>query len=131
MSGMGERAPEPRVTRPARKPTTPPKRPRRKGIGMPNAPVADMLPRAGNAAGARHETVSIPTSRTKLEIARILRDEGFISGYEQPSAREILLRLKFVGKLPAVSGIRRISKPGLRAYARTTGIPRVLAGRGV
>ncbi|TMC80052.1 MAG: 30S ribosomal protein S8 [Chloroflexi bacterium] len=98
---------------------------------MPNDPVADMLTRVRNAAGARHETVSIPTSRTKLEIARILRDEGFISGYEQPSAREILLRLKFVGKLPAVSGIRRISKPGLRVYARKTEIPRVLGGMGV
>ncbi|OLD33700.1 MAG: 30S ribosomal protein S8 [Chloroflexi bacterium 13_1_40CM_2_67_6] len=98
---------------------------------MPNDPVADMLTRVRNAAGARHETVSVPTSRTKLEIARILRDEGFISGYEQPSAREILLRLKFVGKLPAVSGIRRISKPGLRVYARKTEMPRVLGGLGV
>ncbi|TMG45685.1 MAG: 30S ribosomal protein S8 [Chloroflexi bacterium] len=98
---------------------------------MPNDPVADMLTRVRNATGARHETVSVPTSRTKLEIARILRDEGFISGYEQPSAREILLRLKFVGKLPAVSGIRRISKPGLRVYARKTEMPRVLGGLGV
>jgi small subunit ribosomal protein S8 len=98
---------------------------------MPNDPVADMLTRVRNAVGARHETVSVPTSRTKLEIARILRDEGFISGYEQPSAREILLRLKFVGKLPAVSGIRRISKPGLRVYARKSEMPRVLGGMGV
>ena len=131
MSGMGEQPGEARTDRPARKPATPAKKARPKGIGMPNDPVADMLTRVRNAAGARHETVSIPTSRTKLEIARILRDEGFISGYEQPSAREILLRLKFVGKLPAVSGIRRISKPGLRVYARKTEIPRVLGGMGV
>ena len=131
MGGTGEQAGEARTDRPARKPATPPKKARPKGIGMPNDPVADMLTRVRNATGARHETVSVPTSRTKLEIARILRDEGFISGYEQPSAREILLRLKFVGKLPAVSGIRRISKPGLRVYARKTEMPRVLGGLGV
>ena len=131
MSGMGEQPGEARTDGPARKPATPPKKARPKGIGMPNDPVADMLTRVRNATGARHETVSVPTSRTKLEIARILRDEGFISGYEQPSAREILLRLKFVGKLPAVSGIRRISKPGLRVYARKTEMPRVLGGLGV
>ena len=131
MSGIAEQAPEARADRPARKPAAPPKKARPKGIGMPNDPVADMLTRVRNAVGARHETVSIPTSRTKLEIARILRDEGFISGYEQPSAREILLRLKFVGKLPAVSGIRRISKPGLRVYARKSEMPRVLGGMGV
>src|SRR5437870_12963245 len=130
MRRPGEQAGEARTDRPARKPATPPKKARPKGIGMPNDPVADMLTRVRNAAGARHETVSIPTSRTKLEIARILRDEGFISGYEQPSTREILLRLKFVGKLPAVSGIRRISKPGLRVYARKTEVPRVLGGLG-
>lgn len=131
MSGIAEQAPEARADRPARKPAAPPKKARPKGIGMPNDPVADMLTRVRNAVGARHETVSVPTSRTKLEIARILRDEGFISGYEQPSAREILLRLKFVGKLPAVSGIRRISKPGLRVYARKSEMPRVLGGMGV
>ena len=131
MSGMGEQAGEARTDRPARKPTPPPKKARPKGIGMPNDPVADMLTRVRNAAGARHETVSVPTSRTKLEIARILRDEGFISGYEQPNPREIVVRLKFVGKLPAVSGIRRISKPGLRVYARKTEMPRVLGGMGI
>ena len=131
MGGIGEQAGEARADRPARKPPTPPKKARPKGIGMPNDPVADLLTRVRNAAGARHETVSVPASRTKLEIARILRDEGFISGYEQPNPREIVLRLKFVGKLPAVSGIRRISKPGLRVYARKTEMPRVLGGMGI
>ena len=130
--------PEPQAPRPERAEGEAP-RPRRvivpkarspRGVAV-NDPVADMLTRIRNASGARHETVSVPTSRTKLEIARILREEGFISGYEQPSAREILLRLKFVGKLPAVSGIRRISKPGLRVYARKTEMPRVLGGLGV
>jgi len=119
-----------RPERPARKPA-PPKKARPKGIGMPNDPVADLLTRVRNAAGARHETVSVPMSRMKAEVARILRDEGFISGFEQPNARELVLRMKYVGKLPAVSGLRRISKPGLRVYARKSEMPRVLGGLGV
>ena len=119
-----------RSERPARKPT-PPKKARPKGIGMPNDPVADLLTRVRNAASARHETVSVPASRMKAEVARILRDEGFISGYEQPTARELVLRMKYVGKLPAVAGLRRISKPGLRVYARKSEMPRVLGGLGV
>jgi small subunit ribosomal protein S8 len=118
-----------RSERPARKPA--PKKARPKGIGMPNDPVADLLTRVRNAAGARHETVSIPTSRMKAEVARILRDEGFISGYEQPNARELVLRMKYIGKLPAVAGLKRISKPGLRVYARKDEMPRVLGGLGV
>jgi small subunit ribosomal protein S8 len=120
-----------RSERPARKPA-PPKKARPKGIGMPNDPVADLLTRVRNAAVARHETVSVPTSRMKSEVARILRDEGFISGYElSTNGREIVLRMKYIGKLPAVSGLRRISKPGLRVYARKTEMPRVLGGLGV
>jgi small subunit ribosomal protein S8 len=118
-----------RSERPVRKPA--PKKARPKGIGMPNDPVADLLTRVRNAAGARHETVSVPTSRMKAEVARILRDEGFISGYEQPNARELVLRMKYIGKLPAVVGLRRISKPGLRVYARKSEMPRVLGGLGV
>jgi len=119
-----------RSERPARKPA-PAKKARPKGIGMPNDPVADLLTRVRNAAGARHETVSVPASRMKAEVARILRDEGYISGYEQPNPRELVLRMKYVGKLPAVSGLRRISKPGLRVYARKSEMPRVLGGLGV
>ncbi len=119
-----------RSERPARKPA-PPKKARPKGIGMPNDPVADLLTRVRNGAGARHETVSIPASRMKTEVARILRDEGYISGYEQPNARELVLRMKYVGKLPAVAGLRRISKPGLRVYARKNEMPRVLGGLGI
>jgi len=120
-----------RAERPVRKPA-PPKKARPKGIGMPNDPVADLLTRVRNAAGARHETVSVPTSRMKAEVARILRDEGFISGYElSTNSRELVLRMKYIGKLPAVAGLRRISKPGLRVYARKTEMPRVLGGLGV
>jgi small subunit ribosomal protein S8 len=67
----------------------------------------------------------------KAEVARILRDEGYISGYEQPNARELVLRLKYIGKTAAVAGLRRISKPGLRVYARKDEMPRVLGGLGV
>ena len=132
MTATREVAPETadRSERPARKPA-PPKKVRPKGIGMPNDPVADLLTRVRNAAVARHETVSIPTSRMKAEVARILRDEGYISGYEQPNARELVLRLKYLGKTSAVAGLRRISKPGLRVYARKDEMQRVLGGLGV
>jgi small subunit ribosomal protein S8 len=119
-----------RTERPVRKPAAP-KKARPKGIGMPNDPVADLLTRVRNAAGARHDTVTVPASRMKAEMARILRDEGFISGFDQPTPRELVLRMKYVGKLPAVSGLRRISKPGLRVYARKSEMPRVLGGLGV
>ena len=121
----GERAPAAKRAAPARKP-----RPR--VIGVPNDPVADMLTRVRNAAGARHESVSVPSSRTKVEIAKILKSEGFISSFDQPSSKELVLKMKYVGgKVPAVSGLRRISKPGLRVYARKTEMPRVLGGLGI
>ncbi len=124
----GERTPE----RPAAKRVAPVRKPRPKTVGNPNDPVADMLTRVRNAAGARHETVSMPLSRTKLEIAKILKQEGFISSFDQPSQRELVLKMKYIGgKVPAVSGIRRISKPGLRVYARKTEMPRVLGGLGI
>lgn len=132
MTATREQAPETvdRSERPPRKPA-PPKKARPKGIGMPNDPVADLLTRVRNGAVARHETVSVPASRMKAEVARILRDEGYISGYEQPNAREIVLRMKYIGKVPAVAGLRRISKPGLRVYAQKTEMPRVLGGLGI
>src|SRR2546430_5164281 len=99
MTATGERATERAAGSggPARKPA-PPKKARPKGIGMPNDPVADLLTRVRNAAVARHETVSVPTSRMKAEVARILRDEGFIAGYEpSTNARELVLRMKYIG----------------------------------
>jgi small subunit ribosomal protein S8 len=132
LSELSEPAVESRpAERPARKPAAPQKKARPKGVGMPNDPVADLLTRVRNAAGARHETVTVPASRMKVEVARILRDEGFIAAFEKPNERELVLRLKYVGKLPAVAGLRRISKPGLRVYARKSEMPRVLGGLGV
>jgi small subunit ribosomal protein S8 len=98
-------------------------------------PIADMLTRVRNASRARHTEVIVPASRTKREIARILKDEGFIAEWtEEREGPAILLRLtlKYVdGKAPVVSGLKRISKPGLRVYARKTDIPRVLGGLGI
>ena len=98
-------------------------------------PIADMLTRIRNASRARHREVLVPASRTKREIARILRDEGFIDGYDelQDGPRSFIrITLKYVGgKAPVVSGLKRISKPGLRVYAGKTEIPRVLGGLGI
>jgi small subunit ribosomal protein S8 len=97
-------------------------------------PIADMLTRIRNASRARHEEVALPSSRTKLAIARILRDEGFVEDFSE--SREgahatLRIKLKYVGKVPVVSGLKRVSKPGLRVYASKTEIPRVLGGLGL
>ena len=128
---LGEAPSGERAAAPAKRtPST--RKPRPRTVGVPNDPVADMLTRVRNAAGARHETVTIPTSRTKVEIAKILKTEGFIASFDQPSPRELVLKMKYIGgKVPAVSGLRRISKPGLRVYARKTEMPRVLGGLGI
>ena len=98
-------------------------------------PIADMLTRVRNASRARHTEVLVPASRTKREIARILKEEGFIAGVREERegpAQLLRLELKYVeGKVPVVSGLKRISKPGLRVYARKTDIPRVLGGLGI
>ncbi|OGN85367.1 MAG: 30S ribosomal protein S8 [Chloroflexi bacterium GWC2_73_18] len=98
-------------------------------------PIADMLTRIRNASRARHNEVVVPASRTKREIARILREEGFVADVreaQQGPAIVLHIALKYVdGKAPVVSGLKRISKPGLRVYARKTEIPRVLGGLGI
>lgn len=98
-------------------------------------PIADMLTRIRNAGAARHRELTMPSSRVKREIARILADEGFIESFAtaQDGVVELLsVRLKYVeGHTPVMSGLKRISKPGLRIYARKTEIPRVLGGLGL
>ena len=97
-------------------------------------PIADMLTRIRNGSRARHTEVSIPASRTKLAIAEILRDEGFIESFDEgrDGIHPVLrVQLKYVGKVPVISGLKRVSKPGLRVYATKTDIPRVLGGLGV
>jgi small subunit ribosomal protein S8 len=98
-------------------------------------PIADMLTRVRNASRARHTEVVVPASRTKREIARILKEEGFIADVREERegpAQLLRIQLKYVdGKVPVVSGLKRISKPGLRVYAQKTDIPRVLGGLGI
>ena len=98
-------------------------------------PIADMLTRIRNASLARHRELTLPSSKMKREIARILVDEGFIESFstEPGGVQETLnIQLKYVeGRTPVVSGLKRISKPGLRVYARKTEIPRVLGGLGL
>lgn len=97
-------------------------------------PIADMLTRIRNASMARHRELTLPSSRVKQEIARILVEEGFIESYStsQDGVQELLtIHLKYMeGRTPVVSGLKRISKPGLRVYARKTEIPRILGGLG-
>ena len=98
-------------------------------------PIADMLTRIRNASAARHKDLTIPSSKVKREIARVLAEEGFIESWDTAAdgVQETLsMRLKYVeGRTPVVSGLKRISKPGLRVYARKTEIPRVLGGLGL
>ena len=98
-------------------------------------PIADMLTRIRNASRARHAEVVVPASRTKREIARILLAEGFVASVREDrdgSLPILRVELKYVdGKVPVVSGLKRISKPGLRVYAGKTDIPRVLGGLGI
>ena len=98
-------------------------------------PIADMLTRIRNAIMARHDSVLIPASRMKLSIARILKEEGFISDYEvlrgKPH-RVIKIYLKYSdNNQPILSGLERISKPGLRVYVERKEIPRVYGGMGI
>lgn len=97
--------------------------------------VADMLTRIRNAGTAKHETVDIPASNTKNAIARILEEEGYVKevrNIEDGKQGVIRLYLKYTeGKKPVISGIKRISKPGLRVYASKDELPKVLGGLGV
>ena len=98
-------------------------------------PIADMLTRIRNAIMARHDFVLVPASRMKLSIARILKDEGFINNYEVVRGkphRIIKVHLKYSdNNQTVISGLERISKPGLRVYVERKEIPRVYGGLGI
>ena len=98
-------------------------------------PIADMLPRIRNANTAKHDTVDVPASKMKLAIANILVDEGYIAKYdlvEDGAFKTIHITLKYGADKneKVISGLKRISKPGLRVYANTEDIPKVLGGLG-
>ena len=98
-------------------------------------PVADMLTRIRNANSAKHPTVDVPASNLKKAIAQILLEEGYIKAYEvqdNGTQGNIRITLKYLGKQEkALSGLRRVSKPGLRVYAGADELPKVLKGLGI
>ncbi len=102
---------------------------------MINDPIADMLTRIRNANHARHQEVEVPMSKMKEKIAKILKEEGFIVDYsikEQNPNNIIVIKLKYAkNKKQAVTGLKRISKPGLRVYVNANEIPKVLNGLGI
>lgn len=101
---------------------------------MVTDPIADMLTRIRNANSMRYKEVEVPASKIKIEIARILKEEGFISDYKikKNNIQDILvLYLKYSGKESVITGLKRISKPGLRVYAKADEIPTVLSGLGI
>lgn len=101
-------------------------------------PIADMLTRLRNANQAYHETTTMPSSKIKVGIAEILAAEGYIAGYavQAPAEGEVgktlSITLKYgTNRERSIAGVRRISKPGLRVYAKSTGLPKVLGGLGI
>ena len=99
-------------------------------------PIADMLTRIRNAVMARHDFVLVPASRTRISLAKVLKEEGFINDYEvlrgKTPQRTIKLHLIYREKTqPVLSGLERVSRPGLRLYAKKGEIPRVYGGMGI
>ena len=97
-------------------------------------PIADMLTRIRNAIMASHDSVVVASSKTKLSIVRILKDEGFVEHYEVLKGKPqpvIKIHLKYTDEQPAILGLERVSKPGLRVYVEGHEIPRVYGGLGI
>jgi small subunit ribosomal protein S8 len=103
-------------------------------------PIADMLTRIRNGVMAGHTLVAMPSSKLKVEIAKIMKDEGYLEGFEvveneEESQKVLRLKIKYVGerraRRPVISGIERVSKPGRRVYTKKQNIPWVLSGIGV
>jgi small subunit ribosomal protein S8 len=98
-------------------------------------PIADMLARLRNANSAYHETVSMPHSKIKSHIAEILKEQGYIASFDVADAevgKTLTLNLKYgPSRERSIAGLRRVSKPGLRVYAKNTNLPKVLGGLGI
>ncbi len=98
-------------------------------------PVSDFLTRIRNASEAKHETVDVPSSKLKLELARIMKDEGYIANYalvQDDKQGVIRIQLRYgAGRMPVISSVERVSRPGCRVYARKSEIPAVLGGLGI
>ncbi len=101
---------------------------------MVTDPIADMLTRIRNAVMVHHDSVLVPISKTKLSIAKILKEEGFITDYtvlKGKPQRVIKIVLRYIDNQPAVTGLERVSRPGLRIYVKRHEIPRVYGGLGI
>jgi small subunit ribosomal protein S8 len=102
---------------------------------MTSDPIADMLTRVRNALAARHPKVDVPASKLKTEIARIMKEEGYITNYkvaEEGAKKTIKIYLKYgADNRPVISEIERVSRPGCRVYVGQQNIPRVLGGLGI
>jgi small subunit ribosomal protein S8 len=102
---------------------------------MQSDPIADMLTRIRNANMALHPETTMPSSKLKEQVARILSEEGFIDGYKVEDARvgkQLTVRLRYDGnRQPILAGIKRVSKPGLRVYSSASDVPRVRGGIGI
>ena len=98
-------------------------------------PIADMLARLRNANSAYHEAVSMPHSKIKANIAEILKEQGYIASFDVADAEvgmTLTLNLKYgLSRERSIAGLRRVSKPGLRVYAKSTNLPKVLGGLGI
>lgn len=101
-------------------------------------PIADMLARIHNAQAVRQKTVSVPSSKIKVAIIKILKEEGYIEDYHVTNDRpqpQLIVKLKYVGErkncLPVITGLKRVSKPGRRVYVRASEIPWVRSGMGI
>ena len=97
-------------------------------------PIADMLTRIRNAVMANHASVLVPSSKMKLAIVKILKEEGLVDRYEVLKGKPqpmIKIHLKYTGEQPAILGLERVSKPGLRVYVEKQEIPRVYGGLGI
>lgn len=97
-------------------------------------PIADMLTRIRNGIMADHESVLVPSSKIKLSVIKLLKEEGFIDRYEVLSGKPqpmIRVYVKYTDGQPAISGLERVSKPGLRVYAERREVPRVYGGLGI
>ena len=98
-------------------------------------PIADMLARLRNANSAYHDAVTMPHSKIKVGIAEILKQQGYIAGWsveDAPVGKNLVLELKYgPSRERSIAGLRRVSKPGLRVYAKSTALPKVLGGLGV
>lgn len=101
---------------------------------MMTDPIADMLTRIRNANQAKHQEVELPASRIKLEILNVLKNEGYIEEYEKIEDGKqgvIKVTLKYINKERVIKGLKRISKPGFRVYAKSVELPKVLNGLGI